>query len=389
MNETAARLKALPPYLFIEVDKMKQQAIEEGVDVINLGIGDPDIPTPELIKTEMKKALDDHENHQYPLGKGKRVFREQIRSFMKERYSIELDVETEIHPLIGSKEGIGHFPLAFINPGDEVLIPEPAYPVYNSGTIFAGGIPRFFALKEENGYLPDWGDIPEETLKKAKVIFLNYPNNPTGVMADREFFTLAVEVAKKYDIIIAHDAAYNEMYYRDLPISILQIAGAADVAIEFHSLSKTFSMTGWRIGWACGNADLIKGLATVKDNLDSGVFGAIQDAGSIALKSYEELVGELRPVYQERLITMAEGLKSYGWKMNDPLATFYLWTKPPVDISAMDAVKKIITQAGIICTPGSGFGPSGEGYIRFALTRDINIIKEALDRLKVIDWNKE
>jgi len=310
-----------------------------------------------------------------------------VSRFFKNRFNVELDPEKNIHPLIGSKEGIAHFPLAFVEPGDTVLIPEPAYPVYNSGTIFALGEPYFFSLLEENGFLPDFSGIPEEVLKKAKLIFLNYPNNPTGAEAPREFFEEAVRVAKKYNIIIAHDAAYSEMYYAEPPVSILEVDGAMDVAVEFHSLSKTYSMTGWRIGWACGGEKLVNGLASIKDNIDSGVFGAVQDAGLFALENYEELTREPRNIYKERLSMMHAGLKKLSWRPLDTSATFYVWAKPPRDISSADAVKKIISGAGIICTPGSGFGPSGEGYVRFALTRDASRLKEALRRLGELKWD--
>ncbi|MFC2061850.1 LL-diaminopimelate aminotransferase [Elusimicrobiota bacterium] len=386
MYEFAERLKQLPPYLFIEVDKMKQKAIDEGVDIINLGVGDPDIPTPEPIREAMKKAIDDPDNHQYPLGKGKNGYREEIKKFMKKRYDLELDRDKNIHPLLGSKEGIAHFPLAFINPGDTVIITEPAYPVYNSGTIFAGGKPYFVPLTMENNFLPQWDLIPEDVFKEAKALYINYPNNPTGAMATKEFFEETLKIAEQHNIIILHDAAYNEMYYGEPPLSILQISGGIEHSIEFHSLSKTFSMTGWRIGWACGNEKIIEGLAKVKDNIDSGVFGAIQDAGITALSGYDELVPPTCDIYRERMLLMSEGLKNAGWELENPQATFYIWAKPPQKVSSIDAVKKIIGEAGIICTPGSGFGPSGEGYVRFALTRDKDRTAEAINRLKELKW---
>ncbi|MDA3792597.1 MAG: LL-diaminopimelate aminotransferase [Elusimicrobia bacterium] len=386
MVEFADRIKALPPYLFIEVDRMKQKALDEGVDIINLGVGDPDIPTPERIRAAMKKAIDNPENHRYPMGKGKELFRAEIKKFMKKRFGLDMNLKTMIHPLIGSKEGIAHFPLAFVNPGDLTLVTEPSYPVYNSGTIFSGGTPHFVPLKEENNFLPDWKALPEKIKEKAVMLYINYPNNPTGATATKEFFAETVEMAKKYNIIVLHDAAYSEMYYKEPPVSFLNIDGAMDVGIELHSLSKTFSMTGWRIGWACGNEKLIEGLEKVKDNIDSGVFGAIQEAAVVALKNYDELVPPAVEIYRKRLEIMAGGLKELGWQVKEPEATFYLWTKPPADISSIDAVKKIIKEAGIICTPGSGFGDSGEGYVRFALTRDIERIKEAIARLRGLKW---
>ncbi|MFH1416493.1 MAG: LL-diaminopimelate aminotransferase [Elusimicrobiota bacterium] len=380
------RLEKLPPYLFVEIDNMKRKAISEGKDIINLGIGDPDIPTPEIIRQKMKEALDDTDNHQYPIGKGKDIFRNQVQSFMKKRFNVELDADKEIHPLIGSKEGIAHFPLAFVNPGDTVIVPEPAYPVYNSGTIFAGGKPYFVSLTAENAFMPDWSKVPAEIMEKTKVIFINYPNNPTGAMATRDFFEQTVELAHKYGIIVVHDAAYTEMYYAEPPLSFLEISGAMEVAVEFHSLSKPFSMTGWRIGWACGNETLIKGLAKVKDNIDSGVFGAIQDAGTEALASYDELVINTCSIYRERAEIMAEGLKSMDWKLDIPRATFYIWARPPGETSSIEAVKKLIVEAGVVSTPGSGFGPSGERYVRFALTKEAGRLKDALGRIKEIKW---
>ncbi len=386
--EFAERLKLLPPYLFVEVDRMKKKAKDEGVDIINLGVGDPDIPTCSAIINEMVKSLEDPANHKYPMGKGKRSFREEIRSFLRVRYDVELDAEEEIQPLIGTKEGIAHLPLAFVEKGDTVLVPEPAYPVYNSGTLFAGGKPYFYSLKESNDFLPDWDNIPEDVLKSAKLMFINYPNNPTGAQADKEFFRKTIDLAKEYEIIIAQDAAYNEIFYGDenRPASILELEGAMDTAIEFHSLSKTFSMTGWRIGWACGNRDIIKGLAKVKNNIDSGVFGAVQDAAGRALINYDEISGSHRKTYGERVGVLYEGLKEAGWSLKKTGATFYVWARPPAEVSSADAVKKIISEAGIVCTPGSGFGASGEGYVRFAATRDTGRIREALERLKELKW---
>ena len=380
------RLKQLPPYLFVEIDKIKQKAISEGADIINLGVGDPDIPTPEIIREKMKTAIDDSENFQYPLGKGKIQFREEVQKFLKRRYNLNLDPVDQIQPLIGSKEGIAHFPFAFINPGDVTIIPEPAYPVYNSGTIFAGGNPYFVSLNADNNFLPDLGKVPANILNKAKIIYLNYPNNPTGAMATKEFFEGVIKIAKEYGIIVVHDAAYNEMYFEEQPVSFLEIEGAMEVGIEFHSLSKTFSMTGWRIGWACGNEVLIKGLGAIKNNIDSGVFGAIQDAGIEALINHDELVGKTRSIYKKRAEVMTAGLKRAGWEMDIPKATFYIWAQPPKKFTSMDAVKKIIKEAGIVCTPGSGFGPSGDGYVRFALTKSVEKLEEAIKRINKIKW---
>lgn len=384
--EPACRLTKLPPYLFVEVDRMKKEAIARGEDIINLGVGDPDTPTPGIVIDVMKKALEDTENHQYPFGEGKENFRKSIKKFMKERFSLSFDSEKQIHTLIGSKEGIAHLPLAFVNKSDIVLVPEPAYPVYNSASIFAGGRPYFMPLTEDNGFLPDYDSIPASVLDGAKIMFINYPNNPTGAGATEEFYEKTVHIAKKHSIIVASDAAYSELYYSEKPPSFLQFKGAMDVGIEFHSLSKTFSMTGWRVGWACGNEHIVEGLASVKNNTDSGVFGAVQDAAAVALDNYAELAEETRRVYGSRVKIMSEALKEASWRLDEPLATFYIWAKPPVDINSGEAVKKIISEAGIVCTPGSGFGPSGEGFVRFAATRNEERIRDAVERLKKIDW---
>ncbi len=384
--EFSNRIKQLPPYLFVEIDKMKKKAMEKGVDIINLGVGDPDLPPDERVKNKMIKALDGFENHQYPLDKGKEKFREEIQRFLKKRYKLDFDSDTQIQPLIGSKEGLAHFPLAFVEPGDVVLVPEPAYPVYNSATIFAGGKPSFISLKAENNFLPDWNSISDEVFKSARILFLNYPNNPTGAMATKSFFEDTVKLAKKYNIIVVHDAAYNDLFFDQPPLSFFEVEGALDVGIEFHSLSKPFSMTGWRIGWACGNEELISGLAKVKNNIDSGVFGAIQDAGIEALENYDNIAKKNCAVYHKRMGIMAKSLENAGWELTAPDATFYIWAKPPVKTPSIDAVKKLIEEAGIVCTPGSGFGPSGEGYVRFALTKNIERLEEAVKRIKEIKW---
>lgn len=383
------RLNLLPPYLFMEVDRMKKEAVEKGMDIINLGVGDPDIPTPKNIREAMKSAVDNSINHKYPLGKGKDKFRQRVKGFFKQRFNVSLNPDTQIQPLIGSKEGIAHLPLAFINSGDRVIVPEPAYPVYNSGTIFAGGKPFYVSLRQENGFLPDWEEVPNRILNKVKLVFLNYPNNPTGGTATREFFESTLKLASKYGFIVAHDAAYSEIYFDRKPLSLLEVDKNMEYAVEFHSFSKTYSMTGWRIGWACGNEKVIKGLGAVKGNIDSGVFGAVQDAAVNALDNYKEISSQNREIYKSRLDEMSKGLKSAGWSFSKPKAAFYLWAKPPADKNSIDSVIKIIKETGIICTPGSGFGPSGEGYVRFALTKDIDRIKQAVDRLKELKWQKK
>ncbi len=384
--EYSEKLKKLPPYLFVEIDKKKKAALERGVDIISFGVGDPDMPTPKHIIEAGKKALENPKNHQYPFGAGLMDFRKAVSEWYKKRFKVVLNPENEIYSLMGSKEGIGHIPLGFVNPGDTVLIPEPGYPVYNTGTIFADGVPYFMPLLEKNNFLPDFNLIPKNVLDKAKIMFLNYPNNPTAATANTEFYEKAVDIARKHDIIIAADAAYSEIYYEEPPLSFLEISGAKDVGIEFHSLSKTYNMTGWRIGWVCGNSDIVKGLGAVKDNYDSGVFQAVQEAGLAALTHSQDCVKEARNIYLERRDALVEGLNRLGWKVNKPKATFYVWAKLPEGYKSIQVVAKLLDEAGIVTTPGNGLGVSGEGYVRFALTVGVPQINEALDRIGKIKW---
>lgn len=381
--ELADRVKSLPPYLFAAIDKMKQDALSRGVDVIDLSIGDPDIPTPQHIVDAMKKAVDKPAHHRYPSYEGMISYREAVANWYRQRFNVSLDPKTEVLSLIGSKEGIGHIPLAFVNPGDVVLVPSPGYPVYPVGTLFAGGESCIMPLKEENGFLPDFKAIPEDKLKRAKLMFLNYPNNPTAAVAPEGFFKEAIELAAKYNIIICHDAAYSEVYYdNEKPMSFLNVEGAKDVGIEFHSLSKTYNMTGWRIGFAVGNRDVIFGLGKIKTNLDSGVFQAIQEASIIALQTEDAVLSRIRNIYQDRRDALYEGLKGLGIQINKPKATFYLWAKVPKGFDSTTFVAHLLEKTGVLGTPGVGFGAPGEGYIRFALTQSVERIKEAVERIR-------
>ena len=381
------RLSQLPPYIFVEIDRKKKQAIQRGIDIIDLGVGDPDLPTPQHIRDAMKRAIDEPKYHRYPFGPGLLEFRKAIARWYKVRFGVELDPENEVHALIGSKEGIGHIHLAFVNPGDVVLCPEPAYPVYKIGTIFAGGTPYFMPLLEKNGFLPDLGSIPEEIATKSKMVFINYPNNPTAACANRDFFRGVIEFARKYNIVVVNDAAYSEIYYEGRkPISFLELPGAKEVGIEFHSLSKTYNMTGWRIGWACGNRIILKGLSSVKENIDSGVFGAIQAASIEALNGAQDCVDEMRGIYERRRDLLSEGLEKTGWRVKRSEATFYIWAKVPEGYSSLQCVENLLEDIGILSTPGNALGPSGEGYVRFSLTVDEKRIKEAVERLRRIKW---
>ncbi len=383
--ELADRVKNLPPYLFAIIDKMKQEAISKGVDLIDLSIGDPDIPTPEHIVNAMKRAVEKPEHHRYPSYEGMLSFRQAAANWYKGRFGVTLDPKTEVLSLIGSKEGIGHIPLAFVNPGDVVLVPSPGYPVYPVGTLFAGGEAYLMPLREQNAFLPDFKAIPEEVFKRAKLMFLNYPNNPTSAAAPDAFFREAIALAEKYNIIVCHDAAYSEIYYDNKkPKSFLDIEGASEVGIEIHSLSKTFNMTGWRIGFAVGNKNVIAGLGKIKTNLDSGIFQAIQEASITALLTEDSVLSDIRNIYQDRRDIFHEGLKGLGFQLNKPEATFYLWAKVPTGFDSTKFVAHLLEKSGVLGTPGVGFGAHGEGYIRFALTQNADRIKEAVERIKSV-----
>ena len=378
--ELADRLKRLPPYLFAQLDEAKARQLARGVDVIDLGVGDPDLPTPKPIIDRMKKAVENPQHHRYPSYEGMLSFREAVARWYKKRFGVDLDPQGEVITLIGSKEGIGHIPLAFVNPGEVVLVPDPGYPVYGGATILAGGEPFNVSLKEEKGFLPDLSSIPGDVLARARLMFLNYPNNPTAAVASLDFFKEAVDFAREHGIILCHDAAYSEMYYGEPPCSILEVEGARDVAIEFHSLSKTFNMTGWRIGMAVGNPAVIQGLKKVKTNIDSGAFQAIQEAGIEALDG-QHGVDDMRRVYRERRDLFVGELKKAGFQVEAPQATFYVWFPVPHGTDSITFATRALEEAGVVITPGVGFGSHGEGYVRAALTVSKERLEEAAQRL--------
>lgn len=382
--QLAQRITAVPPYLFAEIDRVKNEVKARGVDIISLGIGDPDTATPGFILESMKKGIDNAENHQYPSYVGMLAFRKAVAEWYGRRFNVGLDPEREVITLIGSKEGIALFPFAFVNPGDLVLIPTPCYPVYPVTTVFAGGEPYYLPLTDANDFLPDLDSITEDVWRKAKMIYVNYPNNPTAASAGPDFYSKLIAKAKAYDVIVLHDAAYTEIYYdeADKPKSILEFEGGKDVAIEFHSLSKTYNMTGWRIGMAVGNETLVQGLGKVKENVDSGAFQAVQEAGITALRDGDAFAASLRDMYKVRRDVVIAALQKLGIECRVPKATFYIWAKTPKGYATSAAfVTKVLQETGVVMTPGNGFGAPGEGYFRISLTVDTHRLEEAVSRI--------
>jgi LL-diaminopimelate aminotransferase len=383
--KAASRLNHLPPYLFAELDRLVKEVQQQGVDVISLGIGDPDLPTPRHIVEALKSAAALPPNHRYPDYQGLDRFREAASGWYKRRFNVTLDPAREVCALIGSKEGIANFPVAVVDPGDIVLIPDPGYPVYFSGCVFNGGEPYFMPLRKENAFLPDFGAIPAEIARRARLMWLNYPNNPTAATAEPEFFRRAVKFCLDNNIILAHDIAYSEIAFDGYRApSILQIDGARDCAIEFHSLSKTYSMTGWRVGFTVGNAQLVGALGTVKTNVDSGVFQAVQEAAIAALSGGDDKLNEYCAIYKERRDLMVAALRELGLECDTPRATFYLWARVPRGYTSVSFTERVLKETGVVITPGSGFGKSGEGYVRFSLTVASERLREAVDRIKTL-----
>ncbi|MBS0179509.1 MAG: LL-diaminopimelate aminotransferase [Nitrospira sp.] len=385
--EVATRIKTLPPYLFAAIDKMKQEALARGVDIINLGIGDPDLPTPTPIIESLAQAAKNPKHHQYPSYEGMLSFRKAVADWYRRRFNVTLDPANEVLTLIGSKEGIGHVHLAFVDPGDIVLVPSPGYPVYPVGTSFCGGVSHIMPLTKANGFLPDLNAIPKDVARKAKLMWLNSPNNPTSVIMSKDYFKRVVDFAQENHIIVCHDAAYSEIYYDGKrPASFLEIDGAKDVGVEFHSLSKTYNMTGWRLGFAVGNKDILAGLGKVKSQLDSGVFEAIQAAGITALGLEDSVTDELRKIYQERRDTLVPGLKQLGLEVDPPPAAFYIWVTVPKGYTSASFTAHLLEKAGIVTTPGNGFGAPGEGYIRMTVCTTKERLAEAVERIKKVGF---
>ena len=386
--QVADRLLKTPPYPFAELGRLKRKAIEEGVDLIDFGIGDPDQPTPEHIVEALGKAARDPKTHQYDeTGKGLPAFRKAVASWYGNRFGVELDPDREVLRLIGAKEGIAHLAWAVLDPGDIALVPDPAYPVYNVASMFAGADVHRFPLTESAGYLPDLAAIPGDILDRARLMYLCYPNMPTGTVAGTDFYADLVAFARERNLLICLDMAYSELYYDGhKPHSMLEVEGAKDVAIEIHSLSKTYNMTGWRLGFAVGNVDALDALEKLKSNVDSGAFLAIQEAGTAALSGSQDCVEGMRAIYQKRRDLLVDGLAGIGWNIPKPAAACYVWATCPAGYTSARLAETLLRDAGVLATPGSAYGQLGEGYVRFSLTvqgeRQEERIVEAVARIK-------
>ncbi|HVD01598.1 MAG TPA: LL-diaminopimelate aminotransferase [Candidatus Dormibacteraeota bacterium] len=380
---TARRLARIPPYLFAEIDRKVQAKKAAGVDVISLGIGDPDLPTPPRIVSALQEAAADPANHRYPSYFGLAELRAAIADWYSDRFGVRLDPEHEVLPTLGSKDGISHAPFAFVDPGEVVLAPDPGYTPYATGAIMADGEPYMLPLTADNAWLPDLESIPADIRKRAKLLWLNYPNNPTAATAPDEFFEQAIEFCRVNGVILCHDAPYTEIAFGGYrPPSLLQYPGGREVGIEFHSVSKTYSMTGWRVGWIAGNADLIAALGQLKTNIDSGIFQAVQWAAIEALRGGEGDTLAANQIYLRRHLRVAEVFNGLGWNVTPPRATFYVWAPVPPGYDSISFAGHVLDQVGVNITPGVGFGPHGEGYFRLSVTAPDARLDEALERLR-------
>ena len=376
------RMNRVPPYLFVQISRKIAEKKAQGIEVISFGIGDPDIPTPDYVVDALGDASHDPPNHRYPESEGLPEFREGVADWYLRRFGVELDPEKEVISLIGAKEGIGHVAFCFLDAGDVALVPDPGYPVYAMGTLFAGGESYMLPLTSENDWLPDLDAIPDDIARKAKLLWLNYPNNPTGAVTDLDYFSKAIEFAKTYDIAVMHDACYTEVAYDGYrPPSFLQAKGAMDVGIEFHSLSKSYNMTGWRIGMAVGNAEMIEALLTIKSNLDSGVPQAVQHMAIEAMKRPLESVDDRNAVYQARRDRIVPVLKDMGMKAQSPKAGLYIWAGVPEGYTSAEFAEKLLEDTDVLMIPGGNYGAAGEGYVRLSITLQDNLIDKALDRV--------
>jgi LL-diaminopimelate aminotransferase len=385
--QIADRLLRTPPYPFAELAKLKARAIADKVDLVDFGIGDPDRPTPSHIIEALRKAAGEPITHRYDeTGKGLPEFRQAAAGWYRRRFGVQLDPDKEVLRLIGSKEGLAHLAWTILNPGDVALVPDPGYPVYRAASAFAGGEAHSLPLLQERGFLPDLEAVPDEVARRAKLLYLCYPNMPTGAVASREFFSRAVDFARKRDLLVCLDMAYSEIYYEEPTVSLLQAEGAREIGIEMHSLSKTFNMTGWRIGYAVGNGKALDALEKMKSNLDSGAFLAIQYAAAAALSGPQDCVARLREMYRQRRDLLVEGLKSLGWEVEKPAGGLYVWASCPAGYSSAALAEALLREAAVLVTPGSAYGAHGEGFVRFSLTisgeNPEERIEEAISRIK-------
>ncbi len=384
--KVAERISKIPPYLFAQIEKKIEDAKEKGVEVISLGIGDPDIPTPDIVIDTLCDEAKKPDNHRYPSSKGTKEFRSAVVDWYKRRFGVDLDIDTQVCSLIGSKEGIAHVSMCFVDPGDINLIPDPSYPVYASGTLFAGGSSYDIPLLEENGFLPDLSSIPSDIAKKAKIFFLNYPNNPTGAIATKEFFADVVAFAEDNDVLVCHDAAYTDIAFDGYePISFLETPGAMDVGIEFGSVSKSLNMTGWRIGWVVGADWAIEALTRLKTNIDSGAFQAVQQAAVTGLEKMDVLAKDYCDVYAKRRDLVVDTLNSLGWNIVPPKATIYVWAPVPNGFTSISFAEYVFDKTGVVITPGNGYGKAGEGYFRISLTIEDTKLDAAMTKLKGLE----
>ncbi len=382
------RIERVPPYPFVEITRKINQKRAEGVDIITFAIGDPDIPTPKHIMDSLHAASDVPANHRYPESDGLPEFRQAVADWYQKRFGLSFDRDKEVLPLLGSKEGIANIAYALIDAGDVALVPDPGYPVYSIATMFAGGEPYLMPLTEENDFLPDLSAIPEDVLRRAKVLWINYPNNPTAAVADISFYEEVVAFAKKWDIAVCHDAAYSEVAFDGYkPVSFLEVPGARDVGIEFHSLSKSYNMTGWRIGMAVGNAELIRGLFVIKSNVDSGVNQAIQQMGITALEGDQACIAENTKTYERRRDTLVEALRACGLRVQSPKASLYVWARVPDGFTSAEFAARLIDDIGVVVTPGPNFGKSGEGYVRLSITAPDERVDEGAQRM--LEWSRK
>jgi LL-diaminopimelate aminotransferase len=377
------RLDQVPPYLFAELERKISAKESEGIDVISLGIGDPDLPTPEAVIDAAARAMRDPATHDYPTNHGTKAFREAVASFYRDRFGVDLAVDGEIVPVLGGKEGVSHVALIALDPGDLCLAPDPGYPPYTSGPLFAGSEPFYLPLEEKNGFLPDLDSIPEEVLARANLLFLNYPNNPTGAIVREGYFERAVEFARANDLIVVHDSAYSEICFEGYRApSFLETPGAKEVGVEIFSLSKGWNMTGWRCALMAGNAEIVERYRQLKTNIDSGMFEAMQAAAAAALTEARDFPAQMSTVYERRRDLVTDALRAIGLDVTPPLATPYFWARVPDGYTSGSFSELVLERAAVVVSPGSAYGPSGEGFVRISLTIPDDRLEEAVSRIE-------